>query len=92
MGKERRLVRIFFNTYYTDVAEAVLKELKSLGYEVKATNSRVVPELYYVEINVGNTDPRDVAEKVRALLEDTREKHRGLVFGIKVYSIDTSSS
>lgn len=92
MGRERRLVRVFFNTYYTDIAEAVIRELKSLGYKAKATNSRVVPELYYVEINVSNTDPRNVAEKVRALLEDTREKHRDLVFGIKVYSIDTSSS
>lgn len=92
MGKERRLIRVFFNTYYEDVAESVLNELKSLGYEMKMTNSRVVPELYYVEMEVGAENLDQAVAKVQRLLEEARDKYSGRLFGVKVYGVDASSS
>jgi Fe-S oxidoreductase len=89
MERRKRLVRVFFNTFYEDVAKSIIKDLGRLG-EVKFTNSKVVPELYYVEISVGqgnNEDVEAVASEARKVLE----KHAadGKAFGFKVYTVVT---
>ncbi|KSW12357.1 hypothetical protein CF15_06355 [Pyrodictium occultum] len=91
MGRKKRLVRVFFNTYYEDVARDVVKGLEGLGYPVRMSASRVVPELYYAEIEVGEGDLGKAVEEARRLLEEAKARHGGLLFGVKVYGVDASS-
>jgi hypothetical protein len=86
-GKGRRAVRVFFNTYYEESASKIINALKSLGYGVRVQRSRVVPELYYIDIDAGSED----LEKVRQTVEDTLKREADdTVFGVKVYAIDAN--
>jgi hypothetical protein len=86
-GKGRRAVRLFFNTYYEDRAERIIEALKGLGFEMYVKRSKVVPELYYVDINVGDANLDEVKEEVENIL---RKEADDTVFGIKIYVIDAN--
>ncbi|ABM81129.1 hypothetical protein [Hyperthermus butylicus] len=86
MTRAVRAIRVFFNTYYEESAEKILSALKSLGYDLRVERSRVVPELYYVDVRVEDNleeAKKTVEEVIRRAADDT-------VFGIKVYVVDAS--
>ncbi len=85
--KLRKLVRAFFNTFYHDVAASIVDCISKLEtvQEVKVNRSKVVPELYYVEVTPKETSPKVVEEVERCI----KEFGKDLVFGIKVYATYT---
>jgi|GEM_PF-4890801 len=86
MGKSVYAVRAFFSTYYEEDAKALIEKLSKLEGELRSSRSRVVPELYYVEIIVdGPSKLEEVAENTRFLLEEA--SRGGRVYGIKVYTV-----
>ncbi len=87
MPKGRRAVRLVFNTYYSSDAERILTALRDNGIEFKLSKSRVTPELYYVDIDAGNTDLEELQRRVEEIVQENRTD---TVFGVKVYSIDAS--
>ena len=85
--KHKRLVRLFFNTYYEDAANNIIKELERLAASVKVTRSRIVPELYYVELRPRELDDEGLERLVKAVEGLLRSDDR--VFGVKVYAVKT---
>ena len=81
--KHKRLIRIFFNTYYDDVASEVLRRLSSYG-RLNYTRSKIVPELYYVELSGVEGDLEEKVKEIEGLL-----KNYDTVFGVKVYKVET---
>ncbi len=87
MPKGRRAVRLIFNTYYENDARNILDALQRSGIKFSVSRSKVVNELYYVDIDAGNQDLESVLEKVRSVVE----KNRGqTIFGVKIYAVDAS--
>jgi len=87
MPKGRRAVRLFFNTYYDDAAQILVEILESRGYKFKVIKSRVVPELYYIDITVENGKPEEIAESVKEILKNIQDDR---IYGIKVYAVDAN--
>ena len=77
---------MFFSTYYEDEARRVIDGLRSLSDSVEVKRSRVVKELYYVELRLGSDAGRDeamrLAEQARSILADA-----ATVYGVKVYVV-----
>ncbi|AEM39512.1 hypothetical protein Pyrfu_1656 [Pyrolobus fumarii 1A] len=87
MAKRKRVVRLFFNTFYEDLARRIEEELSRRYEGVKFTRSRVLPEFYYVEISVSNSSD---LERIRVEVEELVKKLGGdLVFGVKAYTVET---
>ncbi len=81
----KRLIRVFFNTFYDDAAQGVAKRLEAYGRVVKLTRSQIVPELYFVELEPrGEVDLNKLAEEIEGQL-----KRDDRVFGVKVYPVQT---
>ena len=85
--KHKRLVRLFFNTYYEDAANRVIRELERLAASVKVERSRIVPELYYVELKPRDASDEELERLVKAVEGLLRSDDR--VFGVKVYAVKT---
>ncbi len=87
MAKRKRVVRLFFNTFYEDVAKAIVERLERVYGSVGVVHSRVLPEFYYVEIRLGEGDDparvRSEAENIAAEVGGDR------VFGVKAYDVVT---
>jgi len=65
--KGRRAVRLVFNTYYKEDADKIINALRDKGLRFSVTNSRVVPELYYVDIDIGDNDLSAVERVVKEI-------------------------
>jgi len=85
MGKTLRAVRLFFSTYDEDIAERIIRELRGLGGDVRVARSRVVPELYYVEITTSDNELMRFEDAASNVLE--KYSGDGHVYGVKVYSV-----
>ncbi len=87
MAKRKRVVRLFFNTFYEDAAKAILERLERSYGRVRVVRSQVLPEFYYVEIQVGeNEDPARVRTEVENLVAQVGGDR---VFGVKAYDVQT---
>ncbi len=87
-GKGRRAVRLYFNTYYEDTAKRIIEALRNaLPLKVNVERSKVVPELYYVDIEAGEENLEELRERVEKLV---REAADDTVFGVKVYVVDAN--
>ena len=91
MTAVKRVLRVFFNTYYEDSAREALERLRRLlsqagAGEPRVARSQVVRELYYVEAEIGKLNSREEAEglarKVASELGSI-----DTVFGVKAYII-----
>lgn len=87
MAALKRVVRGFFSTYYEDTANTLINTIRGMAKgDVRVVRSSVVPELYYVEIrlgdNVSKEDAEELAERLRRLLTGT-----DTVYGVKVYTV-----
>ncbi|BEP17536.1 hypothetical protein PYJP_08880 [Pyrofollis japonicus] len=88
MPKGRKAVRIVFNTYYEKDAEKIINILKDNGFNItKITRSRVVPELYFIEISADNNNLIEMENSIKELIAKNKTD---TIFGLKVYSIDAS--
>ncbi len=85
-AKHKKLVRVFFNTFYEDAAKKAIEELKSYGI-VKVSRSKLVPELYFVEL-VPSQDYIDKLEELASTIENTL-KRDDRIFGVKAYAVKT---
>ncbi|MET1101698.1 MAG: hypothetical protein ABWW69_04390 [Pyrodictiaceae archaeon] len=81
--RHKRLIRIFFNTYYDDVASELLRRLSEYG-KLNYTRSKIVPELYYVELSGVEGDLEEKTREIERMLKDY-----DTVFGVKVYKVET---
>lgn len=87
MAALRRAVRGFFSTYYEDEANALIERIRStVKGDVRVTRSNVVPELYYVEIRLGDNASREEAERLAARLRELLLE-ADTVYGVKVYTV-----
>ena len=84
-AKHKRLIRVFFNTFYEDAASKAIETLRSFGMVRSVVRSSIVPELYYVELDPHDkSNLRELASKIEeALRKDDR------VFGVKAYPVTT---
>ena len=87
MAKRKRLVRLFFNTFYEDVYKAVIDALKREYGDVRIVKSRVLPEFYYVEVSMAPSD--DLGEAAKRIEELVRSVGGDRVFGVKAYPVET---
>ena len=83
MGKSVKAVRVFFSTFYPEVADRLVETfVNEFGRErVRYTRSRVVKELYYVEIF--SDEPLRDAEYVKRVLDKADDR----LYGVKVYTV-----
>ena len=83
MGKSVKAVRVFFSTFYPEVGDSLIEALAGeFGRErIRYTRSRVVRELYYVEI-LSDNPARDM-ESVKRILSKVDDR----VYGVKVYAV-----
>ena len=87
MAKRKRVVRLFFNTFYEEVARRIIEEIER-GYPgARGRRSSVLPEFYYVEVPVGQGD--DVDEVARSVEELAKRLGGDRVFGVKAYGVET---
>ena len=87
MAKRKRLVRLFFNTFYEDAYKDVVEALKREYGDVRVVRSRVLPEFYYLEIRVA---PGDSLEEVARRIEElVRSVGGDRVFGVRAYPVET---
>ncbi len=87
VGPALKVVRLFFNTFYPEVAKRIIEEIRRLagGEEaVEVTRSQVVESLYFIEVR-GFGDAGAVEEAVRRIGGDR-------VFGLKAYVVDVGGS
>ncbi len=83
--RHKSLVRAFFNTYYDDLASSIIEAVKREAEVVKVSRSKLVPELYFLELKPKAGESLDeLAEKIEKLL-----KSDDRVFGVKVYVVRT---
>ncbi len=87
VAKRKRVLRIFFNTFYEDVAKRIEEELIREYGRVRVTRSRVLPEFYYVEVELGSSD--GLEEAARKAEELVRRAGGDLVYGVKAYVVAT---
>lgn len=87
MPKGRKAIRLIFNTYYEDDAQKILSALRRNGIKFSVTRSKVVNELYYIDIDARNHDLETLLGKIREIIEKNRTS---TIFGIKIYAIDAS--
>ena len=87
MAKRKRLVRLFFNTFYEDVARSISESLEREYPGVKVQRSRVLPEFYYVELPVPQGE--GVEEVARRIEELVKRIGGDRVFGVKAYGVET---
>ncbi|NOZ89047.1 MAG: hypothetical protein GXO15_03890 [Crenarchaeota archaeon] len=90
----RRLIRLFFNTYYEEDAKRVIEALEreAAPSKVRVTRSRVVPELYYVEIPLAGVESREEAARLAEKLAATARAVSDTVFGVKAYVVGWEDS
>ncbi len=87
MAKRKRLVRLFFNTFYEDAYKAVVEALEREYGRVRVVKSRVLPEFYYVEVHMTPSD--DLEEASRRIEELVRSVGGDRVFGVRAYPVET---
>ncbi len=90
----RRLIRLFFNTYYEEDARRVVEALQreAAPNEVRVTRSKVVPELYYVEVPLRNVESREEAAQLAERLTAAVRAASDTVFGVKAYVVGWEDS
>ncbi len=87
MAKRKRLVRLFFNTFYEEAAKRIVEGLEREYPGVRVQRSRVLPEFYYAELPVPQGD--SVEEAARRVEELVRRLGGDRVFGVKAYGVET---
>ncbi len=87
MAKHLHAVRVFFSTYYDDVAAEIIDKIRErYGEGLRVKRSRVVPELYHLEVAVSNPDSLEkTAREIEEILAEST--HDGKVYGAKVYTV-----
>jgi hypothetical protein len=81
---KKRLVRVFFNTFYEDVVDSILRRVEAVGKLIRVSRSKIVPELYFIELEpLDSIDAREAARKIE---EELRSNDR--IFGVKAYVVE----